>query len=113
MLEQVKVLTGSTPQQATADAGYFSEANVTDARLGGIDLLVAPDRQKHGSVEPATTGPPPFASPSVAEPDRCLNLYTNVDLVRKITPEVVVLDIVMDGMGGVGAACEIQAIAPE
>ncbi len=67
MLEQVKVLTGSMPQQATADAGYFSEANVTDARLGGIDLLVAPDRQKHGSVEPATTGPPPFASPSVAE----------------------------------------------
>src|SRR5205807_7558784 len=41
MLEQVKVLTGSAPQQATADAGYFSEANVTDARLGGIDLLVA------------------------------------------------------------------------
>ena len=67
MLEQVKVLTGSRPQQATADAGYFSEANVTDARWGGIDLLVAPDRQKHGSVEPATTGPPPFASPSVAE----------------------------------------------
>ena len=32
---------------------------------------------------------------------------------RRTTPEVVVLDIVMDGMGGVAAACEIQAIAPE
>ena len=41
------------------------------------------------------------------------NGHEAVDLVRKITPEVVVLDIVMDGMGGVGAACEIQAIAPE
>jgi len=36
-----------------------------------------------------------------------------VDVVRKTTPQVVVLDIVMDGMGGVAAACEIQAIAPE
>ena len=41
------------------------------------------------------------------------NGHEAVDLVRRTTPEVVVLDIVMDGMGGVAAACEIQAIAPE
>jgi len=57
MLEQVKIMTGSRPQQATADAGYFSEASVTDARLEGIDLLVAPDRQKHGEKEAGATGP--------------------------------------------------------
>ena len=39
------------------------------------------------------------------------NGYEAVDLVRRTTPEVVVLDIVMDGMGGVAAACDIQAIA--
>jgi transposase len=59
MLEQVKVQTGSKPQQATADAGYFSEPSVTDAKLEGIDLFVAPDRQKHGEKMPCTTGPPP------------------------------------------------------
>ena len=59
MLEQVQVLTGSTPQQATADSGYFSEQNVTDPKLEGIDLLVAPDRPKHAEEVPCATGPPP------------------------------------------------------
>jgi transposase len=67
MLEQVKVLVGSKPQQATADAGYFSEASVTDRRLEGIDLFVAPDKQKHGEAVAVATGPPSPESSSVAE----------------------------------------------
>ena len=59
MLKEVKVQMGIPPRQATADNGYFSEANVTDAQLQEIDLLVAPDRQKHGEKRPTTTGPPP------------------------------------------------------
>src|SRR5208283_2743196 len=59
MLKEVKVPRGSPPPQATADSGYFSEQNVTDAQLQGIDLFVAPDRQKHGEKRPTTTGPPP------------------------------------------------------
>jgi transposase len=66
MLKEVKVQMGRPPQQATADNGYFSEPNVTDAQLQGIDLLVAPDRQKHGEKRPTTTGPPP-PDASVAE----------------------------------------------
>ena len=66
MLKEVKVRMGIPPQQATADNGYFSEPNVTDAQLQGIDLLVAPDRQKHGEKPPGTTGPPP-PDASVAE----------------------------------------------
>jgi transposase len=66
MLKEVKVQKGSPPPQATADTGYFSEQNVTDGQLQGIDLFVAPDRQKHGEERPATTGPPPPAA-SVAE----------------------------------------------
>ena len=59
MLKEVKVQMGSPPQQATADTGYFSEPNVTASPLQGIDLFVAPDRQKHGEKWPSTTGPPP------------------------------------------------------
>jgi transposase len=67
LLEQVKILTGSKPQRATADAGYFSEESVTEPKLRGIDLLVAPDRQKHGEKVPVATGPPPLASAGVGE----------------------------------------------
>ncbi len=49
MLEQVQRNLGRLPEHATADAGYFSEAAVTDPKLAGVDLLVPPDRQKHGS----------------------------------------------------------------
>ena len=65
-LKEVKVQMGIPPQRATADNGYFSEPNVTDAQLQEIDLLVAPDRQKHGEERPTTTGPPP-PDASVAE----------------------------------------------
>jgi hypothetical protein len=68
MLEQVKIVTGSQPQQATADSGYFSEANVTDPRLEGIDLLVAPDRQKHGEAMPVAPGPPSPSWPQLSPP---------------------------------------------
>jgi transposase len=48
MLERVQQTTGRWPETATADAGYFSRANVTDAKLKAVELLVPPDRQKHG-----------------------------------------------------------------
>jgi len=70
MLEQVKIVTGSKPQRATADAGYFSEQSVTNPKLEEIDLFVAPDRQKHGAEGPVATGPPPPESSGVAEPMR-------------------------------------------
>jgi hypothetical protein len=48
---------GRRPEKASADAGYFSEANVTDPNLRGIDLHVPPDRQKHGQGDDAVTDP--------------------------------------------------------
>ena len=66
LLEQVKAMTGEQPQHGTADTGYFSEKAVTDPQLEGIDLLVPPERQKHGEQPPCTTGPPPAELP-VAE----------------------------------------------
>lgn len=58
MLEQVRQNLGQFPVQATADAGYFSEANLTDPALADVDLYVPPDRQKHGVTEPAPAGDP-------------------------------------------------------
>ncbi len=48
MLKKTEENIGRLPEKASADAGYFSEANVTDPKLQGIDLHVPPDRQKHG-----------------------------------------------------------------
>lgn len=47
MLQQAAENLGQMPPQASADAGYFSTANVTDKRVAGVDLYVPPDRQKH------------------------------------------------------------------
>jgi hypothetical protein len=66
MLKEVKVQMGVPPLQAAADNGYFSQPNITDAQLQGIDLFVAPDRQKHGEERPTAAGPP-SPDASVAE----------------------------------------------
>ncbi len=58
MLEKVEENVGQMPEKASADAGYFSEANVTDEKLKGVDLYVAADRQKHGELVPEVSGPP-------------------------------------------------------
>jgi transposase len=55
LLTQVEGNCGARPTAASGDAGYFSEAAVTAEPLSGIDLYVAPDRQKHGDAPP----PPP------------------------------------------------------
>jgi transposase len=47
MFNKVKENVGRLPAVASADAGYFSEANVTASELEGMDLYVPPDRSKH------------------------------------------------------------------
>jgi hypothetical protein len=59
MLEQVKTNMGRKPERASADAGYWSEANATDPAVADIDLHVATGRIKHGEVIETVTGPPP------------------------------------------------------
>ena len=53
MLERVAQNMGAKPQAATADTGYFSESQVTDERVSGIELYVALGKQKHGEGEPS------------------------------------------------------------
>jgi transposase len=54
MLEQVEQNMGARPAVATADTGYFSESQVTDERVSGIELYVAVGKQKHGEPPEAT-----------------------------------------------------------
>ena len=48
MIAQVQANVGRVPAVVSADAGYWSEANVTDPGVAGVDLHVATGRQKHG-----------------------------------------------------------------
>jgi transposase len=59
MLAQVEKNLGRKPDKASADAGYFSEANVTDEEVAGIDLYLATGRDKHGDPAETTVGDPP------------------------------------------------------
>ncbi len=63
MIGQVKTNIGCKPEAISADAGYWSEENVTDECVAGIDLHIATGRQKHGEPrEPADGSPPEDAS---------------------------------------------------
>jgi len=59
MLAQVEANLGRKPTAASADAGYYSDEQLTDQRLAGIDLHVPPDRQKHNQPTPPDDPPPP------------------------------------------------------
>jgi transposase len=48
MLDQVAAHLGHLPVQVTADAGYFSEANLSAPQFAAIDFYVPPDRHPHG-----------------------------------------------------------------
>lgn len=50
MLNKTKENLGSLPENVSADAGYFSEANVTAEELADFNLHIPPDRQKHGGM---------------------------------------------------------------
>lgn len=52
MLERVQANVGQMPAAVTADAGYFSEANLTAPAVAVVDLYVPPDRHKHGPPGP-------------------------------------------------------------
>ena len=68
MLDEVQKNTGEKPAKASADAGYFSQAQITDNKLQGIDLYVAPERLRHGEkIEEVGDDAPPSAKPTLIE----------------------------------------------
>jgi len=59
MLGRVKENLGRKPEAASADAGYWSEANATDESVAGIDLHIATGRLKHQQTIEMASEPPP------------------------------------------------------
>ena len=59
MIKQVVANAGCKPIAVSADAGYWSEANVCDECVAGVDLHIATGRRKHGEKEAMANGPPP------------------------------------------------------
>ena len=48
LLTGVVAYTGARPAIITADAGYFSEANLRAAAAAAVDVYIPPDREYHG-----------------------------------------------------------------
>lgn len=59
MLEQGVVNCGQGPEKMSADAGYWSEANVIGAHERGTEPYLATGRRAHGEEEPEVRGRPP------------------------------------------------------
>jgi transposase len=57
MVEQVCENLRRKPEQASADSGYYSEANVRYLRHRRIDDYIFPDRLKHGQTPAPARGP--------------------------------------------------------
>ncbi len=67
MLGQVKQNLGRKPDAASADAGYWSEANASDESVAGIDLHIATGRDKREeTIATASEPPPDHATPREA-----------------------------------------------
>jgi transposase len=58
MIAQIAANLGQKPEKVSADAGYFSEANMTDESVKDVDLYVATGRDKHDSAVEASNDPP-------------------------------------------------------
>lgn len=67
MVLEVEKNGGEKPEKVSCDAGYFSAANLTDPRLEGIDLYVAPERYKHGEQVEEVGDGVPCAKPTPIE----------------------------------------------
>src|SRR5207244_12421797 len=63
LLTQVQTNTGQRPAVMTADAGYFSEANLTAAAVEGIDCYVPPDRHPQRGTQAPDARPRRAAEP--------------------------------------------------
>jgi transposase len=59
VMDQVETNMGERPGEVSADAGYFSEANIEAMRLRGIEPFIAPEKCKHGERVVSPVGRPP------------------------------------------------------
>jgi hypothetical protein len=91
LTEQMQQNLGAVPRQLSADAGYYSEANVLYLRARGIDDYLCPDRLKHGQSPPAMRGRIPKELPLIDRVRRKLRTCSGRAIygLRKQLPEPV------------------------
>jgi len=82
MLKQVERNLGVLPEKVSVDSGYFSEANVTDPALDGVELFVPPSRQKHHARSEPTSGPSPEDATPAEKMRHALNTPEGRDIYR-------------------------------
>jgi transposase len=58
MLGLVQANLGVLPEKVSADAGYFSEANVTADLLDGVELFIPPNQRESSDAQPGGQGRP-------------------------------------------------------
>jgi hypothetical protein len=66
LVAQIEGNTGQRPAAVLADAGYFSDTNVTAPALTGIAVYVPPDRSSHLPLAPGAVPPRAWLSPAAA-----------------------------------------------
>jgi hypothetical protein len=69
LVKQVMENTGGTPEKLVADAGYFSEANAKYRPSPTTEVLISPDRLKHGCGETPAKPSSGVMSPSATLAD--------------------------------------------
>ena len=91
MVQQVQANVGAVPQQVSADAGYFSEANVKALEELGTDPYVAAERLKHREKPLAPVGPIPKSATTKERMIRKLRTVGGraIYALRKLTVEPV------------------------
>ena len=66
LVAQIEGNTGQRPAVVLADAGYFSDTNVTAPALTGIAIYVPPDRSPHLPLAPGAIPTRAWLSPAAA-----------------------------------------------
>lgn len=67
MMDQIQANMGRLPDISSADAGYFSNDNVTAERLANVDLYISPGKEKSNSTQPQSPPSPPPDDASAAD----------------------------------------------
>ncbi len=97
MLNQAQENLGECPKRASADAGYFSRAAVTDESLSEIDLYVSPSRavdedaavaEESSSVRAEANAAEPAPSQAVEEPRRGIIWFDELPQPKSLAAQV-------------------------
>jgi hypothetical protein len=89
LLAQVKANTGALPEQVSADAGYFSEANVTADALADVALFIPPHQREQDDAPRRGPGQPQHEAAAAMRAKLATDAGKDVYRMRKAIVEPV------------------------